>query len=379
MTTLVAALGAAAVAAVITAIVVRSLMARRLDEHERRLAASKVEAVEREHRALLDELQAALDSLPLGLVVVDGEERVVVRNRSAERFLGVRHADALVKEALRVNLRTALTGQESAETLELHGPPRRSILVRALPVTGAAIAVGLIEDVSERSRLEAMRTDFVANVSHELRTPVGALALLAETMVDEDDPELLRRLASKMVVESARVASLMEDLLELSRLEHDSRPELEAVPAGFAALEAVDRVRPLAEQRNIRITVEQPVCRLTVLGDRRQLVSALANLLENGVKYSDPGSSVEVSGCADGEWVELWVTDHGIGIPALDQDRIFERFYRVDRARSRDTGGTGLGLAIVRHVATNLGGTVSVESVEGEGSTFTMRLPAGEP
>ncbi len=323
------------------------------------------------------QLQAAADALPVGLVVAGRHQEILLRNATAAGFLGVRYADALVEEALRANLRTALSGQPSAQTLDLLGPPRRSISVRAVPVESVdVVAVALIEDVSERARLEAMRTDFVANISHELRTPVGALALLAETMVDEQDPALTRRLAEKMVTEANRVTRIIEDLLELSRIEHDGRPRFEVVPVGLLAAEAVERVRTLADSHDITVHVEEPSRRLTVAGDRRQLVSALANLIENGIKYSDPGSTVEVSARTDGAWAELVVADHGIGIPRRDQDRIFERFYRVDRARSRDTGGTGLGLAIVRHVATNHGGTVSVSSVEGAGSTFSIRVPA---
>ena len=146
---------------------------------------------------------------------------------------------------------------------------------------------------------------------------------------------------------------------------------------GAGGREAVERVRHLAEQRDITVDVVEPSRRLNAIGDRRQLVSAVANLVENGVKYSDPGSTVEVSARTDGTWVDIVVRDHGIGIPARDLDRIFERFYRVDRARSRETGGTGLGLAIVRHVATNHGGSVSVASQEGGGSTFTLRIPVG--
>jgi two-component system sensor histidine kinase SenX3 len=234
-----------------------------------------------------------------------------------------------------------------------------------------------IEDITERARLEAMRTDFVANISHELRTPVGALALLAETLVGEDDQEVVTRLAGKMVVEAHRVGRIIEDLLELSRIELGEQPQREPVSVGLVASEAVDRVRHLAEQRSIGVKVHEPSRRLTVIGDRRQLASAVANLVENGLKYSDPGSEVEVKATTDGTWVDVQVVDHGIGIPARDLDRIFERFYRVDRGRSRETGGTGLGLAIVRHVATNHGGSVSVVSQEGAGSTFTLRLPAG--
>jgi two-component system sensor histidine kinase SenX3 len=276
-------------------------------------------------------------------------------------------------------LQAALGGTSGRQTLELFGPPPRTVVVSGAPVESGAGwcgAVSTIADVTERARLEAMRTDFVANISHELKTPVGALALLAEALIGEDDTEVVDRLADKMVLEAHRVARIIEDLLELSRIELGEHPSWDEVGAGLVAAEAVERVRPLADYRDIEVQLHEPAAAVTVAGDVRQLVSAVANLVENGVKYSDPGSVVEVAVRGDERWAELVVTDHGIGIPARDLDRIFERFYRVDRARSRETGGTGLGLSIVRHVATNHGGTVAVESHEGVGSTFTLRIPA---
>ena len=235
----------------------------------------------------------------------------------------------------------------------------------------------VIDDVTDRRRLEAVRRDFVANISHELKTPVGALALLAETLLAEDDPAVAQRLAERMLAEAFRVGRTIDDLLELSRIEADEEARRDDVPVHLVIAEAVDRVRPAAEQQGITIEVEEPPQRLAVAGDRRQLVSATYNLLENAVKYSDQGSSVQVRARTDGRWVDIEVEDHGIGIPRRDLERVFERFYRVDRARSRETGGTGLGLAIVRHVASNHAGEVRVESAEGEGSTFTLRLPVG--
>jgi len=328
-------------------------------------------------RESVHRLAAAIDALAVGVVVADGEGAVVLRNSAAGHFAGAHHADALVLDAVSAMLRTALAGTATDRTLELYGPPRRTVVVRAAPFAGGALAV--IEDVTERTRLEAMRTDFVANISHELKTPVGALALLAETLVGEDDTEVVGRLAERMVLESHRVGRIIEDLLELSRIEDGAAPVREVVGVGLLASEALERVRQLSNYRGIRIDVDEPARRLAVLGERRQLVSALANLIENGVKYSDPASTVHVAAALDptGEWVDLVVRDHGIGIPQRDLERIFERFYRVDRARSRDTGGTGLGLAIVRHVATNHGGRVTVQSQEGLGSTFTLRVPAG--
>jgi two-component system, OmpR family, sensor histidine kinase SenX3 len=252
--------------------------------------------------------------------------------------------------------------------------------VRATPLEHTSRPSGVlvvVEDTSERRRLENVRRDFVANISHELKTPVGALALLAETMLDEDDPDVTRRLAERLAAEAFRVGNTIDDLLELSRLEVATGLAADTVSVAQFVADAVERVRGAAEQRGIEIEVEEAPVRLTVIGDRRQLVSAVTNLVDNAVKYSEPGSTVAVRARTDGVWVDVTVRDHGMGIPRRDLERIFERFYRVDRARSRETGGTGLGLAIVRHVASNHRGEVRVESREGVGSTFTLRLPAG--
>jgi two-component system, OmpR family, sensor histidine kinase SenX3 len=327
-----------------------------------------------------DRMRLALSIVPQGVVVCDEQADIVYQNGRAAQFLDPEEHDVLVQEAVTRLLKQAAEGSEGSETLDLYGPPRRTVSIRAVPLETdwrGIGAVAVIEDVSEKRRLEAVRRDFVANISHELKTPVGALGLLAETLAGEDDPEVVGRLAWRMQTEAQRVARIMDDLLDLSRIESEETPTREPVPLHLVVAQAAERVRSAAEQRGIRIRIGEPPKSLSVLGDRRQLVSALYNLMENAVKYSDRGSTVEVGGRTDGHWIELRVRDHGIGIPAQDLERIFERFYRVDRGRSRDTGGTGLGLSIVRHVAANHGGEVSVESREGEGSTFTLRLPTG--
>src|SRR5690606_28148277 len=189
-------------------------------------------------------------------------------------------------------------------------------------------------------------------------------------------PEVAQRLAERVVNESFRVSRTIDDLLELSRIEAGGEDVRQPVAVHLVLDEAAGRIRPAAELRDIAIRVGDVSPRVAAWGDRRQLVSAVANLLDNAVKYSSPGSSVEVRAASDGTTVAIDVEDHGLGIPARDLERIFERFYRVDRARSRETGGTGLGLAIVRHVASTHHGEVRVESLEGAGSTFTLRLPA---
>jgi two-component system, OmpR family, sensor histidine kinase SenX3 len=330
-----------------------------------------------------DRLSWALGAIGHGVVVFDHRGEVAYRNDPAATFLAARHSDALVEEAINALATDALRGRQATRELELFGPPRRVLNVKAVPLEDPARPSGalvVVEDTSERRHLENVRRDFVANISHELKTPVGALALLAETLLDETDPVVSKRLATRLANEAFRVGRTIDDLLELSRLEAASgglRDDRVAV-ARFVA-EAADRVRPAAEQRGIDIEDGEIAAGLCVVGERRQLVSAVANLLDNAVKYSEAGSTVSVRARTDGEWVDVVVRDRGIGIPRRDLERIFERFYRVDRARSRDTGGTGLGLAIVRHVASNHRGEVRVQSREGAGSTFTLRLPAGFP
>ena len=235
--------------------------------------------------------------------------------------------------------------------------------------------IAVIEDVSERRRLEDVRRDFVANVSHELKTPMGALGLLAETLLSENEPQVAHRLAQRIHTEAFRISRVIDDLLDLSRIENEESPPREPVPINLVMAEAAERVKEASSQRQIEVKLEEPNPQVVVLGDRRQLTSAVYSLLENAVKFSPQASRVRCIGRAEGDEAVIVVEDQGVGIPSRDLERIFERFYRVDAGRSRSTGGTGLGLAIVRHVAANHRGSVQVESREGEGSTFTLRLP----
>lgn len=327
-------------------------------------------------------LESALDCLPGGVLVADATGAVVFRNAIAGEFHEARHGEALVEAAVGELLALAAAGDSGDRTLDLFGPPRRTIVVAAAPLLGddgnPLGGVAWVDDVTERRRLEDVRRDFVANISHELKSPVGALSLLAETLLSETDPEVAQRLAERMVLEASRVADTIDDLLVLSRIEAsaDEQPPAHPVEVGEVVSEAIDRLRPAADRRGIAIGVEGVEPSLRILADPRQVVSALYNLLDNAAKYSDEGSVVEVTTAVGDGCVDLVVTDTGIGIPARDVERVFERFYRVDGARSRQTGGTGLGLAIVRHVAVNHGGEVLVESRLGEGSSFTLRLPA---
>lgn len=322
----------------------------------------------------------ALDVIGDGIVLLDEHGDIAFRNPRARAFLDARHGEALVESAIEELGARGLVGERSTRTLELFGPPRRTLVLTAEPLDDGHRSIGalvVIEDTTERNRVDAVRRDFVANISHELKTPVGGLGVLAETIADEDDLAVVRRLAQRMHHEAMRASRTIDDLLELSRIEAGEAAMRDPVPVHLVLAEAVERAAAAAEHRGIAIDLQEPSHRIEVLGDRRQLVSAVFNLLDNALKYSQPGSAVTVSAATDGSDVRLVVSDRGIGIPRRDLERVFERFYRVDRARARDTGGTGLGLAIVRHVASNHGGTVEVDSREGEGSTFTLVVPAG--
>jgi two-component system sensor histidine kinase SenX3 len=439
-------------------------------------------------------LRRSLDTLTQGVVLCDENGTVIYRNGRANALMVSRHGDALAAQAVTEVLEDAWHEGSAERTLDLYGPPRRTLQVRAHQIDDGRRPLGviaLIEDVSERRRLEEIRRDFVANVSHELKTPMGALGLLAETLVSEPDPQVAQRLAGRIHNEAFRVSRIIDDLLDLSRIESEEAPPREPVLVNLVMADAIERVRATADQRGIEIVLQEPSPPVAIMGERRQLVSAMHALLENAITYSYDNSKVVVTGAVqranptlerpptgsggphdaadhdpvsaethvaaasqgdaqDGErpvepvftpeileqytpdaydalaapatsttappptttsspaaaaqeaekgdaagtgpvettsagspnWrveerdtVRLSVQDHGVGIPARDLDRIFERFYRVDHGRSRDTGGTGLGLSIVRHVANNHQGWVDVESREGEGSTFTLVLP----
>ena len=337
------------------------------------------------HEHLLERLSEAVDHIEQGVVVCDEQGTDLFRNRVARQYTEARDGLVLVEAAVGELLQEALAGRSVRREVELFGPPAQSFVVTARPFSGRAGLGGLaiVEDRSLQRRTETVRRDFVANISHELKTPIGALGLLAETIRDEPDSEVVERLAERMIIEADRAGSTVDDLLELSRIEFGDDTEFDEVSVQSVVGEASGRIAAAADHAGIVLDVDlSPVVR--VVGDRRQLVSAVFNLLDNSVKYSTAGSEIRVRAVLDaapdgGALVHLGIEDTGIGIPRRDLDRIFERFYRVDRARSRVTGGTGLGLAIVRHVASNHGGDVSVESTEGVGTTFTLTLPAVAP
>jgi two-component system, OmpR family, sensor histidine kinase SenX3 len=325
-----------------------------------------------------ESLAAALDASEDGVIVVDAQGQELLRNAAGERFRHARHADALVEDAVGELLRLALRGQRAERELQLFGPPREVVRIRAVPLQRGNRSIGaaaFVRDVSELRRVESVRRDFVANVSHELKTPIGALSLLAETMAAGEDSPVNSQLAYRVQHEANRLGRIVDDLLDLSLIEAQEAPIREPVPVHVVLHEAAERVRGAADAVGIPLNVPPVATDLVVSGDSSQLVSAVTNLLDNAVKYSEPGDRVEVDAAVVDGNICISVRDQGIGIPARDLERIFERFYRVDRARSRATGGTGLGLSIVRHVAQAHGGDVTVESTEGEGSTFRFRLP----
>jgi two-component system, OmpR family, sensor histidine kinase SenX3 len=343
-----------------------------------------------------------LDSLRVGVVVLDAEDNPVLVNPAARAMGLLRSGGAPGTIAAHPILRT-LAGQVRRtgvrREVELDLPRGRAggasaplgLHLRAVALNSTHVAVEAA-DVTESHRLARVRRDFVANVSHELKTPIGALQLLAEALLDatelpaasvglEQSEDLIaaRRFAERIHHESARMGRLVNELLELTRLQGaEPLPTPEPVAVDWVIAEVVDRTRTTASAKGIEVVYTGPRSAM-VYGSDSQVATALTNLVENAIAYSEEDTKVLLTLRQDDDWVEIDVADQGIGIAPHDVDRIFERFYRADQARSRSTGGTGLGLAIVKHIATNHGGRVDVSSTLGGGSTFTMRLPARPP
>ncbi len=338
----------------------------------------------------------SLDSLRVGVVLLDASDGVMMANPSA-RAMGLLRAGAQPGQVVAHPILRTLAGQvrhtgiRREVEMDLPRPPGEPLGVhlRAVAIGGGMICVEAA-DVTEAHRVERVRRDFVANVSHELKTPIGALQLLAEGLLDATDPSApgadpatdvaaSRRFAERIQRESTRLGQLVTELMELSRLQGAERlPDPEPVSVDWVIADALDRMRTAAAAKRIELVVVGTKG-LTIFGNDKQFATAVGNLVENAVAYSPEGSAVIVGAVAEGDRVDISVSDQGIGIAPQDLDRVFERFYRADQARSRETGGTGLGLAIVKHIATNHGGRVDVRSRLGGGSTFTLRLPAVPP
>jgi two-component system sensor histidine kinase SenX3 len=256
------------------------------------------------------------------------------------------------------------------------GEGKRELTVTVSPLNESGMILVLISDESEYQKVDAIRRDFVANISHELKTPIGALSLLSEAVLGaKNDPEAVVKFASKMQKESRRLTDLVQEIINLSRLQgNDPLISAYAVDVEDIIREAVNQCQTSAEGRNIEIVLGE-ISNTTILGDRDQLIMAFQNLIENAINYSPENTKVSVSASIIEGLVEISVADQGIGISESELERIFERFYRIDPARSRETGGTGLGLSIVKHVALNHGGDIKVWSKLNVGSTFALRLP----
>jgi two-component system sensor histidine kinase SenX3 len=333
----------------------------------------------------------SLASLPTGIVdlleVVDAEYlllapgELVVRASDASSTLGMVRDGKLVSDEILNIVRACRRSQIAQEaTIELPRGPigegTHNLLVRVAPVGNQGLIAVLIFDDSEFRRLDAVRRDFVANISHELKTPIGALSILSEAVLEaSDDPVAITRFASRMQTEAKRLSDLVQEIINLSRIQ-DEDPLKDATPILISdlILQAIDESRLTAESREIKIEFIMN-SDSTILGDESQLEMAISNLIENAINYSSNKTNVVISLTKVDGLAEIKVKDQGIGISEQDIERIFERFYRVDPARSRATGGTGLGLSIVKHIITNHGGDITVWSEQGEGSTFTMRLP----
>lgn len=357
-------------------------------------------------------VDTVLSVLRSSAVVLDEADSVVKASSAAYALGLVRGGKLAVEPMLQMARDTRRDGEIRQVELDL---PRRgtgrgdalAVSARVAPL-GSRLVLLLVEDLTEARRIEAVRRDFVANVSHELKTPVGALSLLSEAVMDaSDDPEAVERFAGRMQIEATRLTSLVQELIDLSRVQNDDPLEdAEPVRVDELVAEAIDRSRHQASHKQITMAAsiggaggpsieggggrrEGGTADLQIWGNRGQLAAALGNLVENAVNYSPartrvgiaarrvtaPGGGGTSQAFGTGDLIEVAVTDQGIGISDKDKERIFERFYRVDPARSRATGGTGLGLAIVKHVAASHGGEVTVWSSEGQGSTFTLRLP----
>jgi two-component system sensor histidine kinase SenX3 len=342
----------------------------------RRPEAENLEAVEVLPQVLLKTLQS-LESE--SLIIVPGE-KILFQSPGITNFAIVKE-ERITSEDLMALIRVARRTNETHHSrIEIARGPigagKREFEVSVSPLNDEGMVLVLISDQSEARRIDAVRRDFVANVSHELKTPIGALGLLSEAILGaKDQPDAVVKFASRMQIEAKRLTDLVQEIIDLSRLQ-SSDPLQKAfdVEASDVVREAVAQAALSAESRKITVEIGE-IEDATVIGDRDQLIMAVLNLVENAINYSPENTKVSVVVKVKEGLLEISVTDQGIGIAEGELARVFERFYRVDPARSRMTGGTGLGLSIVKHVALNHGGDIKVWSKEGVGSTFTLQLP----
>ena len=321
----------------------------------------------------LESLMDALNLLPIGVVIVDANLGRKLQNSVAAAMTGVRYVDILVDQAVDEMLEEVKMTKSGERILEVVAGTTRFFKVCGQVIENQR-AVVTVEDITEKSRIDTVQTDFVANLSHELKTPIGAVAALADSLNGETETEVVWRLAERIVTESHRMSRIVDDLLDLSRVEFGGTEEWTDIDLGRVLVEVVSTNQHAAKRQGLGLSLTGSA-ELLVRGDRAQLVSMFSNLVDNAIKYSEAGGVVLVESTTQVDEILVTVTDHGIGIAERDQKRIFERFYRVDKARSRATGGTGLGLSIVRHIVLEHGGSIDVRSEEGVGSTFMVRMP----
>lgn len=321
----------------------------------------------------LERFMDALDLLPIGIVIVDLKQDRRVRNNAAAAMTGVRYVDILVDQAVDAMIDEIKVAKSGKRILEAVAGTTRYFKISGQSMDDER-GIVTVEDITEKSRIDTVQTDFVANLSHELKTPIGAVAALADSLNGETQTEVVWRLAERIVTESHRMSRIVDDLLDLSRVEFGGTEEWTDIDLATVLVEVVSTNQHAAKRQGLGLSLTGSA-ELLVRGDRSQLVSVFSNLVDNAIKYSEIGGVVNVSSTIKGDEIMVSVTDYGIGIAERDQKRIFERFYRVDKARSRATGGTGLGLSIVRHIVLEHGGAIDVRSEEGVGSTFTVRLP----
>lgn len=319
------------------------------------------------------QLMEVLDKLTTGVIISDNKLNRKFRNNSAAAMTGIRYVDILIDQAVDEMIVQVEQVGSGDRILEAVAGTTRFLQIRGHKLENELIVV-TVEDITVKSRIETVQTDFVANLSHELKTPIGAVAALADSLSGETETEVVWRLAERIVSESHRMARIVDDLLDLSRIEFSGTEDWTEVDLAPVLIEVVGTNQHAAKRQGLGLSLTGAT-HLMVLGDRSQLVSGISNLVDNAIKYSEPGGIVSIESSIVGHEVVVAITDHGIGISKQHQDRIFERFYRVDKARSRATGGTGLGLSIVRHIVQEHGGTIELISEEGVGSTFTVRLP----
>ncbi len=324
-------------------------------------------------------IERGLTSLPLGVVIVDAIGEDIFRNEVAAEFRTARHGEALVEAAIREVVEVAITGESAYKEVELWGPPPKSFDLTGTPTMEHGACVGAtitIEDTTVEHQISRLRTDLVANVSHELRTPVGAMVALSETLEHAEDSDVQARMIGRVKAQAIRLSEIVDDLLVLSQIESSDTSGFGPVDLSDVVGKVLELSGAVAEERGVSlIALNHAKVPVVVEGDRRQLFSVVSNLCDNAIKYSPDGSRVVLSVDKDEFSAFITVKDTGVGIPDSEIDRIFERFYRVDSARSRETGGNGLGLAIVRNAMKIHNGTIAVRSVEGRGSTFVAQLP----